>query len=64
MADYTWTSVVPMYGLMTLFVGAAAYALAYGLRSGSVSADEAPKYRMLEDDAPRERSTGVERRNS
>lgn len=62
MADYTWTSVVPMYGLMTLFVGAAAYALAWGLRRGWVSADEAPKYRMLEDDAT-ERPAGVGRRN-
>jgi hypothetical protein len=53
-----------MYGLMTLFVGAAAYALAYGLRSGSVSGDEAPKYRMLADDDAAERPGGAERRSS
>lgn len=52
MADYTYASVFWMYSLMTLFVVGAAFFLARAIRSGAVSGDEAPKYRMLEDDEP------------
>lgn len=50
MADYTWTSVYWMYSLMALFALGAIYFLVKAIRSGSVADDEAPKYRMLEDD--------------
>ena len=48
--DYTYPSVVWMYSLMGLFVVGAVFFLVKALRSGAVSSDEAPKYRMLEDD--------------
>jgi hypothetical protein len=35
---------------MALFVVAAAFFLRRAIRSGAVSGDEAPKYRMLDDD--------------
>lgn len=52
MADYTYGSVLWMYSLMALFVAGAAFFLVKAWRSGAVSADEEPKFRMLEDDAP------------
>jgi hypothetical protein len=52
MADYTYASVLWMYSLMALFVVGTAFFLVGALRSGAVSGDEAPKYRMLEDDEP------------
>jgi len=51
-ADYAWASVYWMYSLMALFALGAAFFLRQALRSGAVSGDEAPKYRMLEDDEP------------
>jgi len=59
MADYTYASVFWMYSLMALFVVGTAFFLVKALRSGAVSGDEAPKYRMLEDDEP---GTGVSER--
>lgn len=50
--DYTWPSVYGTYALMGLFVFGAVYFLARAIRSGAVANDEAPKYRMLEDDPP------------
>lgn len=52
MADYAWASVYWMYSLMALFALGAAFFLGQAVRSGAVSGDEAPKYRMLEDDEP------------
>jgi hypothetical protein len=52
MADYTYASVFWMYSLMALFVVGTAFFLVKALRSGAVSGDEAPKYRMLEDEEP------------
>ena len=52
MADHAWASVYWMYSLMALFVAGAAFFLGKAVRSGAVSADEAPKYRMLQDDEP------------
>jgi hypothetical protein len=49
-SDYTWTSVYWMYSLMALFALGAVFFLCRALRSGAVSGDEAPKYRMLEDE--------------
>jgi len=57
MGDYTWASVYWMYSIMALFATGAAFFLYRALRSGAVSGDEAPKYRMLEDE-------DVERRTS
>ena len=50
MADYTYASVFWMYSLMALFVVGTAFFLVRAIRTGAVSGDEAPKYRMLEDD--------------
>ncbi len=50
--DPTAASVLSMYALMGLFVLGAALFLARALKTGAVSGDEAPKYRMLQDDAP------------
>ncbi len=50
MEDYTYPSVYWMYSLMALFVVGAVFFLVKALRSGAVSSDETPKYRMLEDD--------------
>lgn len=52
MADYSYLSVFWMYGLMFFFVFGTAFFLRKAIRNGSVSMDEAPKYRMLEDDGP------------
>ena len=57
MGDYTWASVYWMYSIMALFAAGAAFFLCRALRSGAVSGDEAPKYRMLKDE-------DVERRTS
>ena len=53
MADYGWASVYWTYSIMALFVVGAAFFLYRAVRSGAVSMDEAPKYRMLEDDDSR-----------
>lgn len=50
MADYTWASVYWMYSLMALFGVGAVYFLVRAVKSGAVASDEAPKFRMLEDD--------------
>lgn len=50
MSDYTWASVYWMYSLMALFAAGAAFFLWRAIRSGAVSGDEAPKYRMMIDD--------------
>ncbi len=50
MADYTYASVFWMYSLMALFVVATAFFLVRAIRTGAVSGDEAPKYRMLQED--------------
>lgn len=63
MADYTWGSVVGMYALMVLFAGGAVLFLARAIRSGAVGADEAPKYRMLEDE-PAALAEGPSRRKA
>jgi hypothetical protein len=49
-SDYTWASVYWMYSLMALFAAGALFFLWRAVRSGAVSGDEAPKYRMLEDE--------------
>jgi hypothetical protein len=52
-ADYALPSLVAMYALMGLFVAGALFFLLHAVRTGAVSGDETPKYRMLEDeDAP------------
>jgi hypothetical protein len=51
-SDYTWASVYWMYSLMALFAVGALFFLWRAIRSGAVSGDEAPKYRMLEDEPP------------
>jgi hypothetical protein len=51
-ADYTYASVFWMYSLMALFVVATAFFLARAIRTGAVSGDEAPKFRMLQEDDP------------
>ena len=50
MADYTAASVFWLYALMLLFASGALFFLFRAVRSGAVAADEAPKYRMLEDE--------------
>ncbi len=50
MSDYSWASVYWAYSIMAMFVVGAAFFLYRAVRSGAVSGDEAPKYRMLEDD--------------
>ncbi len=50
MRDYTWASVYWMYLLMAIFAVGAVFFLVKGIRSGIVSFDEAPKFRMLDDD--------------
>jgi hypothetical protein len=52
MNDYTVLSTVPMYAFMGLMVAGALLALGLAIKSGAVRDDEAPKYRMLEDDEP------------
>lgn len=52
MSDYTVVSTVPMYAFMGLMVAGALIALGLAVRSGAIQDDEAPKYRMLEDDEP------------
>jgi hypothetical protein len=50
LADYTYASVFWMYSLMGLFVVGTVFFLFRAIRTGAMSGDEAPKYRMLEDD--------------
>lgn len=50
--DATSASVYTMYAVMALFATAALYFLVNAVRTGAVADDEAPKYRMLEDDLP------------
>ncbi len=50
MADYSWPSIFWMYSLMGLFVVGALFFLVKAIRSGAMTSDEAPKYRMMEDD--------------
>lgn len=50
MTDYTVLSTVSMYAFMGLMVAGALVALGFAIRSGAVRDDEAPKYRMLQDD--------------
>ncbi len=48
--DATWASVYWIYSIMAMFVAGAGFFLARAIRTGAVSGDEAPKYRMLEDE--------------
>ena len=67
MPDYTYASVYWMYSLMALFVVGALFFMARAWQTGAMTADEAPKYRMLEDDdAPPSDQAGTpaERRQS
>lgn len=52
MADPAALSVFWLYTLMLLFASGALAALYWAVRSGAVANDEAPKFRMLEDDLP------------
>jgi hypothetical protein len=56
--DYSYPSVFWMYSIMALFVTAAVFFLVRAIRSGAVADDEAPKYRMLEDDTPQRMGDG------
>jgi hypothetical protein len=47
-----------MYSLMALFVVATAFFLLRAVRTGAVSGDEAPKFRMLREDDPGFAETG------
>lgn len=64
MADYTYGSVLWMYSLMTLFVVGAVFFLVKAVRTGAVSGDEEPKFRMLADDAPAGAGDGARRRTT
>ena len=50
MRDYSYASIFWIYSIMAMFVIGAVYFLYRAIRSGAVSGDEAPKYRMLQDD--------------
>lgn len=50
MRDYSWASVFWIYSVMAMFVAGAGWFLARAIRSGAVRDDEAPKYRMLDED--------------
>lgn len=50
--DYSYPSIFWLYSLMALFVTGAVFFLVRAIRTGAVADDEAPKYRMLEDDSP------------
>lgn len=50
MRDYSWASVYWIYSLMAMFVLGAGWFLVRAIRSGAVRDDEAPKYRMLDED--------------
>lgn len=55
MEDYTTPSVLWMYSTMALFAVGALFFLVKAIKSGAVSGDESPKYRMLEDEWPADR---------
>jgi len=55
--DYTWASIYWMYSIMALFAVGALFFLWRAVRTGAMTADEAPKYRMLEDDELERRSS-------
>ena len=57
MRDYTWASIYWMYSIMALFAVGALFFLWRAVRTGAMTADEAPKYRMLEDDELERRSS-------
>ena len=50
MNDVGTASVFWMYSLMLLFASGALFFLYRAVQSGAVADDEAPKYRMLEDE--------------
>jgi nitrogen fixation-related uncharacterized protein len=52
MADPAGLSVFLLYTMMLLFASCALAVLYWAVRSGAVADDEAPKYRMLEDELP------------
>lgn len=52
MADPAALSVFWLYALMLLFASGALAALYWAVMCGAVANDEAPKFRMLEDDLP------------
>lgn len=58
MNDFSWPSVYWMYSLMALFATGALFFLFKAVQSGAVAKDEAPKYRMLEDDLPAPDASG------
>lgn len=52
MAHPAALSVFWLYTLMLLFASGAFLCLYWAVKSGAVANDEAPKYRMMEDDLP------------
>lgn len=50
LGDYTYPSIFWIYSVMGLFVFGALFFLVKAIRSGAMTSDEAPKYRMMEDD--------------
>ncbi len=45
-----WDPIYGMYALMASFVASALCLLVWAVRSGAMKDDEAPKFRMLDDD--------------
>ena len=45
-----WDPIYGVYALMASFVASALCLLAWAVRTGAMKDDEAPKYRMLDDD--------------
>jgi len=45
-----WDPIFGVYALMASFVASALCLLAWAVRTGAMKDDEAPKYRMLDDD--------------
>jgi nitrogen fixation-related uncharacterized protein len=45
-----WHPIYGMYALMASFVASALCLLVWAVRTGAMKDDEAPKYRMLDDD--------------
>ncbi len=50
MIHLVWDPIFGVYALMACFVAGGVCLLVWAVRSGAMSGDEAPKYRMLEDD--------------
>ncbi len=50
MNHFSWDPIYGVYCLMASFVLGGVLMLVWAVRSGAMKDDEAPKYRMLEDD--------------